>query len=244
MDFFTAYGNEVCHKGSVQLRTGSIIGLPATFAYTTVDEVQMEALQIQGEPVDWSSAAGQKLLHSLVLSEKAKAFAIGREINYAKTHHVWTEGGLRAGFTMFAYGTGFMLNQAFQFKRIFKRWARFSMYGVIGAIFYGMYVLIDDTYYCWRDGRVDRKTAAFGQDFAKGGEEFYTKLLQRNMAFYTLMGAVGHKEFTVFGNERSSWRRPHLQLSERKDNLSRILKEYESKEDKHTQESEDKKVNK
>lgn len=177
----------------------------------------------------WDSRAGELLLQSIVLSEKAKKFAIAREIQYGSTYHVTVETLLRLSFLFMAYASGFCLNHLLQLKRIMKRWGRGAVFSAIGGTFYLLFLLADDTYYCRRDVKVDMKAAKYGPEYAEGGVEFYNKLLQRNMALRVLMGSEGDRLYTLYGNAVTTLRRPEATLTERRDLLNTYLEELKQK---------------
>ena len=55
-----------------------------------------------------------------------------------------------------------------------------------------------------REGAGDGAAAGMGRGYAEGGVEFYTKVLQRNVALRELMGSEGEGVFTVKGNDEVS----------------------------------------
>ena len=228
---FTCFGCDVLHRGSLKLRTGAIIGVPASFTYEHTEDVNRDALVVNSNDVDWSSGAGVQLLDSLVLSKDAKAFAIAREIGYANTYHLWADALLKCVFAYAAYGTGFGINTTFQMRSVMKTWGRVGMYGVIASLYGFLYLTISDTYYCNRDNRVDRKTAHLNAVYARGGVEYYEKTLKRNTALRALMGDAGAGLYTVYGNPQHVWRQPHVSPTTRRDNLLRYYQEHLQKLD-------------
>ena len=228
---FTCFGCDVLHRGSLKLRTGAIIGVPASFAYERTEDVDRDALVVNSNEVDWSTGAGVQLLESLVLSTDAKAFAIAREIGYANTYHVWADAFLKCIFAYAAYGTGFGINTKFEMRSVMKKWGRVGMYGIIGSLYAFLYLTIADTYYCNRDNRVDRKTAHLNAVYARGGVEYYEKTLKRNTALRALIGDGGAKLYTVYGNPMHMWRQPHVSPTTRRDNLLRYYQEHLQKLD-------------
>jgi hypothetical protein len=109
------------HKGSVQLRTGAIVGLPASFLYTSTEELAAVKMlidpRVSKRIVDWTSNPGKLLLESLVLSDKAKAFVIARELMYVTAYDLHVDIGLRCLCGVLAYTTGTMLNSSMQVRR-------------------------------------------------------------------------------------------------------------------------------
>lgn len=228
LQFFSCFASEPLHKGSLKMKFGAIIGLPGTFAYKDVSDVKKDELLLDNRSVDWHSERGETLLKALILSDKAKAFAIAREINYAHSYHLHVETFLRSMFGVLAYTCGFMMNRSFRFNQRLRPWARFSVYSVVASVWFLLYILSADTYHCLRDNSADRKAATLNKLYAEGGVEYYTKLLARNQMIRTLMGSEGPKKYTAYGNVVSTWRRDHVQLTTRRDNLQSYLREYEN----------------
>lgn len=230
LSVFTCFGNDPIHKGSLYLRTGAIVGLPPTFHYQSTDDINKEELRAGGRYIDWDSDAAKKLSNAMVLTDKAKAFAIAREINYACTYHVYVDSILKAGFLMMAYSAGFMINRKFGLKQRMRIGGRGGVYSMLGIVASLMYMTISDTYTCWRDNSVDKRTANMGWAYAEGGLEFYLKSLERNVALRELMRAEGKVVYTAYGNDVSTVRRSTVQLTERRDALFKYFKEYQEKE--------------
>jgi len=245
LEFFVSFPHNPVHKGSVQLRTGAIIGLPATLLYKSADELAAVELLIDSRVsqrvVNWSSDAGQALLGSLILSEKAKAFVIARELHYITPYDIHVDVALRSLFGILAYTTGSVMNLSLQLSRRFKPWSRFTAFSLVGASWLLMYVQVNDALCCWRDNRTDRKAASLTRAYAEGGVDYYESVLQRNKALRTLLGSSdGPRQYTLFGNELSTIRNPHVQLTARRDNLMKYLKEYDIVKDPQMDDSEQK----
>lgn len=228
LQFFTCFASDPLHAGSLKIRFGAIIGLPGTFAYKDVADINKEELLLDQMAVDWNSANGETLLKSLVLSDKAKAFAIAREINFATFHQIHVETFMRSVFGVLAYSCGHILNKYFALDRRLKFWARFSLYSLIASAWFVLYVAVKDSYYCWQDNSADRKAAALSKAYAEGGVEYYNKVLSRNKALRALMVTTGPKRYTAYGNVVSTWRRDHVELTARRDNLQKYLIGYEN----------------
>lgn len=228
LQFFTCFASDPLHGGSLKTRFGAIIGLPGTFAYKDVADINREELLLDQMVVDWNSANGETLLKSLVLSDKAKAFAIAREINYATFHQIHVETFMRSIVGVLAYSCGHLLSKYFALERRLKFWARFSLYSFIASAWFVLYVSLKDSYYCRQDNAADRKAAALSRAYAEGGVEYYNKVLLRNKSLRALMGTAGQKRYTAYGNVVSTWRRDHVQLTTRRDNLQKYLIGYEN----------------
>jgi hypothetical protein len=123
-------------------------------------------------------------------------------------------------------------------SRRFKPWSRFTAFALVGASWLLMYVQVNDALCCWRDNRADRKAASLTRAYAEGGVDYYESVLRRNKSLRTLLGSSeGPRQYTLFGNELSTIRNPHVQLTARRDNLVKYLKEYELEEESHETDS-------
>ena len=230
LDIFTSFPPDPVHKGSLQLRFGALIGLPSTFYYQNVDDVEHSSILVGQEMVDWNSSAAEELQNALVLSDKAKAFVIARELFYAKSFTVHVDTFLQFGCLLSAYYSGAWLNSRLLLTLRLKLWARFVAFSTISVAWLLFYVMASDTTHCWYDNRVDRATAKLRKIYAEGGVEYYEKVLQRNCALRTLLGQKGAKQFTRYGNVVSLLRNRSVQLTSRRDNLLKFLAEYEHEE--------------
>jgi len=230
LDIFTSFPPDPVHRGSLQLRTGSVIGLPSNFYYQTVGDVGRNSILVGQEMVDWNSSAGKELQNALVLSDKAKAFVIAREFFRAKSFTVHVDTLLQLCCLVFAYYSGAWLNYNMLLTMRLKPWARFIVFSTIGVAGLSLYIMISDASHCWYDNRVDEAAAKLRKIYAEGGVEYYEKVLQRNCALRRLLGLKGAKQFTRYGNVVSLWRNRSVQLTSRHDNLVKYLAEYEHEE--------------
>lgn len=231
LEFFTTFQKDVVHRGSLQLRTGALIGLPSTFCYRTVDDVECSSVVVGEKAVNWSSLAGEELLNALVLSDKAKAFVIAREIFDVKSFRVHLQTLLQSACLISVYITGGVLNERFLLTLRLKPWARFSVFSFIAAAWLLIYITLDDALHCRYDNSVDKAAARLRKIYAEGGVEYYDSVLKRNRALRTLLGSRGDKQFTYYGNIVSVWRNHTVQLTTRRDNLLKYLAEYKGQEE-------------
>ncbi len=209
---------------------GAIVGIPATINYKTTDDVQRDEILVSGQKVDWEGEAGQSLQNSIVLTEKAKRFMIAREIQYTNSNHLYGTATLLTGSCLVAYTTGFYVNRGFQLQRIMKRWARGIVFTAIAGAYGVLFKVLYDAQQCRRDRKADKKTAAMGVNYLEGGIEYYTKVLNRNMALRKLMGPEGEKLYTIYGNKVSTWSDPTVQLTARRDLMVKLYRDRLEKE--------------
>jgi len=230
LKFFTSFPPDPVNRGSLQLRTGALIGLPSTFYYRSVGDVEHSSIFVGQENVDWNSPAGEELQNALVLSDKAKAFVIAREIYDVKSFSVHTKIVLLSFNLILAYLSGAALNRKFFLTLRLKPWARFCVFSALAGAWTVAYIAVSDALHCWYENRADESVAQLRKIYAEGGVEYYDAVLQRNRALRTLLGSKGNKQYTYYGNVVSVWRNPSVQLTSRRDNLQKYLAQYEHKE--------------
>lgn len=224
MDFFTAYGQDIVHCGSTFSRYGGIIGIPVNFRYRSTEDVEMEKIILNNKSIDWSSPAGKRLLDSMVLSEKGRQFAIARELFYLHTFHIYVRTALVGGSFFCAYWLGASANAMYGLSRRLPTASRAVIYSLFAGFGATLYCFASDSYSWYRDRKVDREAAALGLEYAEGGFEFYSKLLQRNIALRALMGPEGGKRYTAYGNDIHFWRSPTVPLTSRRDAMQEFVK--------------------
>ncbi|XP_046573590.1 transmembrane protein 177-like [Haliotis rubra] len=211
--FFTVYGQNLLSKGSTSTRDGAIIGIPNNFTYKSTSEIERNKITLKNEAIDWHSDSGASLLESLIFSEKAKRFAIAREVISINTYHVHTQAILLSGFFSITYCAGFVFNKMTNFSKKVPIPARMVAYSFIGCIGVTLYLLGLDTYNNYTDRKIEKRTASLRRDYVEGGIEYYSQLLQRNVALRSLMKEEGPKIYTAYGNTVHTWRSPHMPLS-------------------------------
>lgn len=234
VNLFTAYGQDIVHLGSTFSRWGGFVGIPVNFQYQSTEDVEREKITLNNQTIDWSSPAGRQLVDAMVLSERARQYAIARELFYLRTYHAHIQ-GLLVGVSFFmAYWMGAAANALYGLRRRLPTGSRVVVYSFFGGIGATFYCFASDSYTSYRDRKVDRKAAELGLEYAQGGVEFYNKLLQRNMALRVLMGPDGGKRYTAYGNDIHFWRSPNMPLTSRRDavaEMARSLRESASQQE-------------
>ncbi|XP_064648116.1 transmembrane protein 177-like [Lineus longissimus] len=209
LQLFTCFSQDAVYGGSTHLKTGSIIGLPANFAYKSVNDIDKSKLTIGQKAIKWDTPEGTLFAESLILSDDAKRFAIARQINYLDSLEIYVDNGFLLCFSMLGYWVGHAANVLLHLKRKLPTFMRGSLYVCIASVGATLYFLAKDEYICYLDEKVDRKSADFGKEYAAGGIEFYAKELQRNKALRCLLGDYGKKVYTKYGNYVTTWRLRH-----------------------------------
>lgn len=161
------------------------------------------------------------LQDSLILSERAQKFAIAREICMVDTHAPYVHGSIGA-FSMLTYGltTRFLNDKLYGHMR--PKSFRLMMYSLVATFSYGVYATVTDLVTKYYENSADSMAGRINLNYARGGVEYYSKILERNMALRSLMGPNGEKRFTFYGNDVEYIRQKHVPYSTRKINLENI----------------------
>ena len=188
------------------IRTGVEIGLPHNFTYNTVDDVKFNEVTLFGHTLNESSLSGtksealKKLIESLVLSEKAKKFAITREIHFADNYRVFSEmlNIMVSSFAAVGVGQQIILTMNIRGKYLVSFIFRLCSL-VLGL---GFWFLVRQSYtYGWNIA-ADEAAVNQGPEYYEGAVEYYQKLIQRNAALYELLGSEGPKRYTKDGEPK------------------------------------------
>lgn len=207
---FTVFGFDVLHIGSATFKTGALLGIPVNFSYkSSISEADKKKIVVGQQTVHWSSPEGLALESSLILSDSAQKYAIAREMAKANTHHVAIQTGLNGAAVFVYYYLTYTFNRrANMFARPLK--LRVVLYSLLGSIAFTTWLFLKDfTTYRWEE-KGDEKAASVSEEYAQGALEFYSKILQRNLAMRSLLGDEGPKLYTSSGNDRETFRTKHV----------------------------------
>lgn len=198
---FASFGFHPVGAGVPWLPAGVQIGIPANFNSTADDHsgITNRSILINGKVVDWSSDSGSALKESLVFSSEAQKFAIAREVSHLES----------AGPVLSAAVAPLCLGGAWVYSVVLKQ--VFGLHGgpalfrgVANAVALGLgavsYFLTSDAVNQWNDLSSDRRAAKLSPEYAKGGVEFYDKILSRNRTLRSLMGQKGQDMYAPSGN--------------------------------------------
>ncbi|XP_035031380.1 transmembrane protein 177 [Hippoglossus stenolepis] len=225
---FASFGFHPVAAGVPWLPAGAQIGIPANFNSTADDlsGITNRSIFINGKTVDWSSDTGSALKGALVFSLEAQKFAIAREVARLQS------GGpvLNAAVAPFCLGGvwvySVLLKQVFGLHAgplLFRGAANVMALG-LGAV---SYLLTSDAVSQWIDYSSDRRAARLSRDYAKGGVEFYDKILCRNKTLRTLMGQKGEEMYASSGNlfPAHLLQLKHTSYTSRREGILTLLKE-------------------
>ncbi|XP_030642127.1 transmembrane protein 177 [Chanos chanos] len=225
---FAAFGFHPVGAGVPWFPTGAQIGIPANFNSTTEDSegITNRTILINGKEVDWDSNKGTALKEALLFSPEAQKFAVAREVARLAAGgpvlHAAVAPACLAGVWVYSVAL----------KQIFGLYGgSIILRGVVSGVALGLgavsYFLASDAVSQWLDYSSDRRAASVSRDYAKGGVEFYDKILSRNRTLRSLMGPKGEEMYAPSGNlfPAHLLRLKHAPYTSRRDGILNLLKE-------------------
>ncbi|XP_077071389.1 transmembrane protein 177 [Siphateles boraxobius] len=224
---FASFGFHPVGAGVPWLPSGAQIGLPANFNSTTEDPagITNRTILINGKELEWDSNLGIALKNSLVFSPEAQKFAIAREVARlgagGPVLHAAVAPACLAGACIY----GVALKQIFGLQAgsiIF----RFGVNVVALGLGVVSYIMTSDALSQWLDYSSDHRAACLSSDYAKGGLEFYEKILTRNKTLRSLMGPKGEEMYAPSGNlfPGHLLQLRHATYTSRRDGILNVLK--------------------
>ncbi|KAM6978817.1 transmembrane protein 177 [Tautogolabrus adspersus] len=225
---FASFGFHPVGAGVPWLPEGAQIGIPANFNSTAEDPsgIINRTIFINGKAVDWSSDSGSALKEALVFSLEAQKFAIAREVARLQS----------GGPVLSAVVAPFCLSGVWVYSVVLKQVlglnVRHPLFrGAANVVALGLgavsYFLTSDAVSQWIDMSSDRLAAGVSRDYAKGGVEFYDKILSRNKTLRSLMGQKGQDVYAPSGNlfPAHLFQLKHTPYTSRRDGILSLLKE-------------------
>lgn len=205
---------DIFSAGATYNKQGAIVGIPATFLYTSLDDVDENKIMVANRTVKWETEAGVRLKHSLVLSDKAKKFAIAHEILMSNTYQMWIQ-AMYPFLTLFAAVRFSELCREKLYLAFQPPGFRGGVYTVIGLFGCILWCLVHDRTNVVYEMQATKKLTELSSDYIEGGIEYYTKVLERNKALRDLL-PEGPSMYTVTGNKPALLRFPTVPLTARK----------------------------
>ncbi|KAK5861391.1 hypothetical protein PBY51_022793 [Eleginops maclovinus] len=198
---FASYGFHPVGAGVPWLPARAQIGIPANFNSTSDDSqgITNRTIFINGKAVDWSSDTGSALQEALVLSHDAQKFAIAREVARLQS------GGPVLNAAVAPVCLGGVWVSSVLMKQLFGLHSGpLILRGCVNILALGLgavsFFLASDSVRSWIDYSSDRRAAGVSKVYAKGGVEFYDKILSRNKTLRSLMGQKGVEMYAPSGN--------------------------------------------
>ncbi|NWI65479.1 TM177 protein, partial [Todus mexicanus] len=228
---FAASGFHPVSAGIPWLPAGSLVGIPPNFDSTAEDKkgITNHVVVINGKKVDWESNEGVALKEALTFSLEAQKFAIAREVVYLQNGSPLASAVVAptclAGTIV--CGKGIQLLLGLSRGPMTLRSICNLLTAAGGLMCY--YVSYDAVTY-HLDCKADRKAATVSKDYARGGVEFYDKILSRNRILRGLMGKEGTKIYAPSGNlfPRHWFRIKYTPYTYRRDLILNILRELQA----------------
>ncbi|NXU49249.1 TM177 protein, partial [Turnix velox] len=228
---FASSGFHPVSAGIPWLPAGSLVGIPPNFESTAADQkvIVNHVVVIDGKAVDWESSGGVALKEALMFSPEAQKFAIARELVYLQSGSPIKSAVVAPACLAgtFLCGRGIKLLLGLSPGPFILR----SICNLITAAGGLMcYYVSYDAMTQHLDCKADRKAATLSKDYARGGVEFYDKILSRNRILRGLMGKQGKKVFYPSGNlfPRHWFRIKNTPYTYRRDLIVNILRELQA----------------
>lgn len=225
---FASFGFHPVGAGIPWFPARAQIGIPANFNSTPGDQsgITDRKIFVNGKMVDWSSEAGRALREALLFSLDAQKFAVAREVARLQC------GGPIVGAAVGPLCLGGVWVYSVVLKQVFGlHGGPLLLRGVANAAALGIgvvsYFLTSDALSQWLDYSSDRRAAGVSREYAKGGVEFYDKILSRNKMMRSLMGQKGEEMYAPSGNlfPAHIFQLKHTPYTSRREGVLTLLKE-------------------
>ncbi|KAG9271203.1 transmembrane protein 177 [Astyanax mexicanus] len=224
---FAAFGFHPVGAGVPWLPAGAQIGIPANFNSTVDDQagITNRTILINGKELEWDSELGTSLKNALLLSRDAQKFAVAREVSRLESGGPLLQAAVApiclAGACLYSVA----LKQMFGLlsgSLIFRAGVNVVALS-LGAV---SYFLASDAASQWLEFYSDKRAASLSHDYAKGGVEFYDKILSRNKTLRHLMGQKGQEMYAPSGNlfPANVLSLKHAPYTSRRDGILSLLK--------------------
>lgn len=160
---------------------------------------------------------GLSLKQSILLTEEAKKFLIAREIERVKSNYF---------YPIAIYPAVNVVCCFYVYKRVVEKLGlrgapkaiRLLWVALSALSWTALTILAVDSWRKKIDRKVDAAACAHGPAYARGGFEYYTKILSRNIALRNIMpGGKGKKTYNLKGEKIPGFiRRKHVPFAERR----------------------------
>lgn len=225
MEPFMVFGFDTFQAGIPDTKTGGIFGVPINFTFTKARDLEPSRLIINDAPVDWARQETEDLAQALVLSRDAQKFAIAREIRSFQESGRIIDSVMAC--TLFVASNTFCHWMKHRFDMYKKSLStRIFLYTVAGFTGLSLYFIQKDARRKRVEKKVDEELSKLSPSYVKGGHEFYTKLLQRNIAHRALLGENGKELFDEDGNPVFFIRQKMTPLTKRKSLFEMKIEEF------------------
>ncbi|XP_037704524.1 cilia- and flagella-associated protein 221-like isoform X3 [Choloepus didactylus] len=221
---FTTFTFQPVSAGFPRLPGGAVVGLPASFLSGPVTNSDQPVV-VHGQRVDWQSPAGTRLRDALTLSRDAQKFALAREVVYLESSTAALQALPAPACLVGTWALGVGAKQALGlYGGPMNLRAAFNLLAAVAG--FVAYAFSTDSLTHALEAWLDRRTASLSAAYARGGVEFYEKVLSGNLALRSLLGRHGETLYTPSGNvvPRHWFRIKHLPYTTRRDSVLQMWK--------------------
>jgi hypothetical protein len=222
-------------RGWGELKSGSLLGYPFYFNFKEEAEVPLRNMQFGHRGSSYAkylsetemrSAEALQLVDGLLLSKDAKKFCVAREIEKI---------ALAPQYQLAATSSALILLGLFTSRIINKKLDLFRKPPIFRGVGYStVFITLTSIYFVFKDsmnrrtqGKVDASASRISAAYARGGVEYYSKIMQRNVALRSL-SLDGTKLYSMKGEEVYEYVRMRNKLfGDRKQICQDILTNYD-----------------
>jgi len=210
VEFFVSTCTDVCGWGEPGAM--SIVGFPLNFMFRSKSDVPLERMQFGNlgaaeikylSEEELKSEQAKQLAESIVHSDDSKKFAIAREIIKIGSSQHFMQGGIGASFVLLTFFISKSVNRKLNLFRKAPL-LRYISYPVISSAMLLYYFLVRDGLNRRLQRKVDEQTASISPAYARGGVEYYTKILQQNAVLRDLH-LDGKNKWSMTGEDITEW---------------------------------------
>lgn len=199
--------------GSNILPGGAVIGLPRWYLYQTKEDVENSGLKL-GKDVSWDSEVGVTVAESFLLTQEMIAFTIGHELAHIDQHL-----NFKLFFTFtpplwlyLTYRVAICTQRIFKMHIVLDALLKLCIFGFN----YQAYRIVDRRLTYLAEFSADEISAKCDPRMAKGGVDWLTTTLKRNVIQRALLGEKGKQIYSEEGNDlQHTAISRHPQLTER-----------------------------
>jgi len=210
---FTAKGICPVNVGCLNTRMGSYIGIPSIYDLNSVDDISIinaSDLNIQVKSIiciilyikslfainffsfqkqytkliNDKSEFGQQFVKSLILSERAKKYSIARELLLTDNHRILIKSVLSSVVLIPMYALGSFIYNGLPPNPARVRALALVLLSNIGVIVWFLIRTATENFY---QKKADEKLCDIGEEYIRGGIEYYETLIQRNLALRNIL---------------------------------------------------------
>lgn len=214
---------EICHRGLINGKGGAIIGIPQTFLCHNVSDISCwdDICKCYDINVEKSSESAKELGEALILSNKAKKFAIAREIFLAKSYHKFMQPLFMFSSGFLTYTVWYYLDKPLKSKALIRN--SVHIFGILFMV--KLYLEMMVIYTRRLEHKTDVQACKLEEDYAEGGIEFYNKLIKIQQVVSLLQNEKELSTIDQMLSKISSFSRSrHLTIEDRRKTVEDYIK--------------------